>query len=316
MKNKRYNKITFDPSQLIGELKTLDHKNSFYYLKLIFNVWENTTSQFSFYDISENWKKLLNLESDDFLEIRKNILANKFTSIQNVVKENNGHALCEILFLKNIIEKKRKKSLTYSNNSNMRFKKKVYVKRKLNKISKEKDDIELSKLELLSSCLPVLYVKNITKLCPDMTIDYIREKITIAANIIKQKRSKFLYEALLNNLSADDFSMSDKLLKKAKERPLTKNEFKAIPSKYHDSFSIEKIIIPSQRGYTFTGSNSQYGSTKILIDNNSEITLKNGLFISENDFNKIKDPFIVRLFNPEIKKEHTKTMYKLEKNIF
>jgi len=316
MKKKRYKDIAFDPSQLIVELKTLDSKLSYYYFILVFNVWEKMTSQFSFYDTSENWKKLLNLQNDDFIEIRKKILSNKFTSIENGNKEKNGPAICEILFLKDIIDKKRKKSKTYSNNSQMRFKKKVYMKKKNSKNLSPEENSNLNKLELLSSCLPVIYVKNIIKLCPDMTIDYIRQKIIIAANIIKQKRTKFLYEALLNDLNTDEISMSDRLLVKAKMRPLTKNEFTAIPSKFHNFFSMEKITIPKQDGYYFIGSDKQYGSTKIKINDNITIPLKNGLFITNYEYGKISDPFITALFKPGIMEEHKKTMYKLTENIF
>ena len=86
---KRFDKLRFNPETLLKELESLQPELKGHYITLILNIWEKCQSQFSFQDNIDNWKKLIELDNNTFLEIRRKLLASKYLSIALIPTKKN-----------------------------------------------------------------------------------------------------------------------------------------------------------------------------------------------------------------------------------
>jgi len=318
--------FTFFPESYLAGTNHLSDEEAGIFWRMCSRIWSFQADQYSFIDDDDNWMFLTGLDRGTKLTALKKKFTvknrelfsrkrkkNVFLMVQNglfkskrkvteVSRQNSQNAKSRYIkeAYAKMEEDRSQQSRTDSglpiNLTYLKKKKNVAVidiKSKADKKSIEKNkNINYAQMDkiapLLAKYLTIDQVENIFDLIPDITVQYVMDKI----NITREKKPKsitaFFYAALVNDYKPPKRFVIDKqnsFLNIAKNRPLVREEYNLLSADEKKLFIQNEHVIPG--GFMYKYIKKPKGtltvSNRFVFD-----TMSIGDDIIKNDYAKLK----------------------------
>lgn len=317
---------THFPDKFLAGTGHLSNEDLGIYQRMLDRIWVFMPSQYSFPDKLDNWMELTGIHHRGKLKrIRNRFLdPNRLLFRTRKVK---GGVICVQNGLKKNLDRIRAKSRQNSLNASRRYKDRPLKRNKTRALavrpqcertaidhiilacfynytkSLEKESLrENKKLEKIkfrdkiSESLGEIFsaeqAKSLGNLCPELTPEYVSEKLDLLKQRQPKNKAGFLFAAITQNYRASEKVESNSDDEEKKTAPaqkikkvLDENEFQKLPAEKQADYVMQEHVVPDRNEYALT---SKPEKIEDIFGEFIFGTISLGEHISEKDFNKLE----------------------------